>query len=308
MVGRDFTQVLHFGQLCVWVSHLWLRQNHKIIHNNINSHCHPYYLVMLITRVITHRKNSNRDKIGSTLNSPTMRCFWFLSLQVLGVLSQDGLMRFININTHQLLFCLGSHDNGITTAAVSPNGRYIVAIVNNGSINIYCTRSLSREANKVAFHCGKKKSSSLSGVRVYVLCPFPSRRLRPLTWKWFLVLKSIGKSQRRESKPGSMCTREQWRALAGEPTRSRMLLPGPSLRTKRWDKQRLTSSAALWIFVKLAPPKKHLCSLTGMCCDFVSFNRINFLLGWIRRDCWLCSARMENILLNTGQFLKTQPD
>lgn len=83
-------------------------------------------------------------------NPKALNCFWFVSPQILGVLSQDGVMRFININTHKLLFCIGSHDDGITTAAVSPNGRYVAAIMNNGSINIYCTRSLSREVNKVA--------------------------------------------------------------------------------------------------------------------------------------------------------------
>lgn len=80
-------------------------------------------------------------------------CFLFISLQILAVLSQDGVMRFININTHKLLFCIGSHDDGITTAAVSPNGRYVVTTMNNGSINIYCTRSLTREVNKVALNC-----------------------------------------------------------------------------------------------------------------------------------------------------------
>ncbi|KAA8591499.1 hypothetical protein FQN60_016873 [Etheostoma spectabile] len=57
--------------------------------------------------------------------------------QALGVLSQDGLMRFINIHTCKLLFHMGSHDDAITSAAVSPNGRHVVAIMDNGSINVY---------------------------------------------------------------------------------------------------------------------------------------------------------------------------
>lgn len=94
----------------------------------------------------------------------------FVSLQILGVLSQDGVMRFINVNTHKLLFSLGSHDNGITTAAVSPNGRYVVTTMNNGSINIYCTRSVTQEVNKVPFSChigsgvGKKTTSGGEGI------------------------------------------------------------------------------------------------------------------------------------------------
>ncbi|GAA6224396.1 TBC1 domain family member 31 isoform X1 [Lates japonicus] len=68
--------------------------------------------------------------------------------QTLGVLSQDGVMRFINIHTCKLLFHMGSHDDAITAAAVSPNGRHVVAIMDNGSINIYSVQSLTQELNK----------------------------------------------------------------------------------------------------------------------------------------------------------------
>nr|XP_019946572.1 PREDICTED: TBC1 domain family member 31 [Paralichthys olivaceus] len=68
--------------------------------------------------------------------------------QTLGVLSQDGIMRFINIHTCKLLFHMGSHDDAITTVAVSPNGRHVVAIMDNGSINIYNVQSLTQELNK----------------------------------------------------------------------------------------------------------------------------------------------------------------
>ncbi|XP_037533046.1 TBC1 domain family member 31 [Nematolebias whitei] len=68
--------------------------------------------------------------------------------QTLGVLSQDGVMRFINIHTCKLLFHMGSVDDAITSVAVSPNGRHIVAIMDNGSINIYNVQSLTQELNK----------------------------------------------------------------------------------------------------------------------------------------------------------------
>ncbi|XP_028281100.1 TBC1 domain family member 31 [Parambassis ranga] len=68
--------------------------------------------------------------------------------QTLGVLSQDGMMRFINIHTCKLLFHMGSHDNAITAVAVSPNGRHVVAIMDNGSINVYCAQSFTQELNK----------------------------------------------------------------------------------------------------------------------------------------------------------------
>uniref|UniRef100_A0A8C9XDK6 TBC1 domain family member 31 n=1 Tax=Sander lucioperca TaxID=283035 RepID=A0A8C9XDK6_SANLU len=73
--------------------------------------------------------------------------------QTLGVLSQDGVMRFINIHTCKLLFHMGSHDDAITTAAVSPNGRHVVAIMDNGSINVYIVQSLTQEVNKVTVSC-----------------------------------------------------------------------------------------------------------------------------------------------------------
>ncbi|KAE8599593.1 hypothetical protein XENTR_v10017246 [Xenopus tropicalis] len=70
------------------------------------------------------------------------------SSQILGVLSQDGIMRFINIQTCKLVFDIGSHDNGIVTSSVSPNGRYITSVMENGSLNIYSVQALSKELNK----------------------------------------------------------------------------------------------------------------------------------------------------------------
>ncbi|KAM7420309.1 hypothetical protein PAMA_014833 [Pampus argenteus] len=68
--------------------------------------------------------------------------------QTLGVLSQDGVMRFINIHTCKLLFHIGSHDDAITTVSVSPNSRHVAAIMDNGSINVYSVQSLTQELNK----------------------------------------------------------------------------------------------------------------------------------------------------------------
>ncbi|KAM6350138.1 TBC1 domain family member 31 isoform 2-T2 [Podargus strigoides] len=70
------------------------------------------------------------------------------SNQVLGVLSQDNIMRFINIETCKLLFDIGSHEEGISTAAISPNGRYIAAVMENGSLNLYSVQALAQEGNK----------------------------------------------------------------------------------------------------------------------------------------------------------------
>ncbi|XP_060099237.1 TBC1 domain family member 31 [Heteronotia binoei] len=70
------------------------------------------------------------------------------SNQVLGVLSQDSIMRFINIQTCKLLFDVGSHEEGISTAALSPSGRYIAAVMENGSLSLYSIQALTQELNK----------------------------------------------------------------------------------------------------------------------------------------------------------------
>ncbi|XP_036930288.1 TBC1 domain family member 31 isoform X1 [Acanthopagrus latus] len=93
--------------------------------------------------------------------------------QTLGVLSQDGMMRFINIHTCKLLFHMGSHDNAITTVTVSPNGRHVVAIMDNGSINVYSVQSLTQELNKpppsqVAVVSGSDADQELSNLKVKV--------------------------------------------------------------------------------------------------------------------------------------------
>ncbi|NWH54866.1 TBC31 protein, partial [Fregata magnificens] len=70
------------------------------------------------------------------------------SNKVLGVLSQDNIMRFIHIETCKLLFDIGSHEEGISTAAASPNGRYIASVMENGSLNLYSVQALTQEGNK----------------------------------------------------------------------------------------------------------------------------------------------------------------
>ncbi|XP_008304948.1 TBC1 domain family member 31-like, partial [Stegastes partitus] len=92
---------------------------------------------------------------------------------ILGVLSQDGMMRFIHIHTCRLLFHMGSHDDAITTVSVSPSGRHVVAVMDNGSINIYSVQSLTQELNKpppsqVAVVSGGEADQDFSGLKVKV--------------------------------------------------------------------------------------------------------------------------------------------
>ncbi|XP_035678691.1 TBC1 domain family member 31-like [Branchiostoma floridae] len=70
------------------------------------------------------------------------------SSQTLGVLSQDGIMRFINIHSCKLLFDVGSHDNRITNALIGADGRHVVCTMEDGSINVYSVQALTSELNK----------------------------------------------------------------------------------------------------------------------------------------------------------------
>ncbi|XP_062394922.1 TBC1 domain family member 31 [Sardina pilchardus] len=70
------------------------------------------------------------------------------SSQVLGVLSQDGIMRFINIQTFKQLFEIGSIDNTITAVTLCPKGRHVVAVMDTGALNIYSVQGLTQEVNK----------------------------------------------------------------------------------------------------------------------------------------------------------------
>ncbi|KAL3860204.1 hypothetical protein ACJMK2_010360 [Sinanodonta woodiana] len=68
--------------------------------------------------------------------------------QTLGVLCQDGIMRFINIHTCKLLFDVGTIENKINNATVSPNGRFVVTVNEDGSMNIYNLQALSADINQ----------------------------------------------------------------------------------------------------------------------------------------------------------------
>lgn len=77
------------------------------------------------------------------------------------MLSQDNIMRFINIETCKLLFDIGSPEEGISTAVISPNGRYIASVMENGSLNLYSVQALTQEGNKVEYFTFFKTAVSL---------------------------------------------------------------------------------------------------------------------------------------------------
>ncbi|KFV04636.1 TBC1 domain family member 31, partial [Pterocles gutturalis] len=106
------------------------------------------------------------------------------SNQILGVLSQDNIMRFINIETCKLLFDIGSHEEGISTAAISPNGRYIASVMENGSLNLYSVQALTQEGNKPpppVFKVEEDWSKCTSEPNKLTMRATPGRSERP--WK-----------------------------------------------------------------------------------------------------------------------------
>ncbi|XP_051999243.1 TBC1 domain family member 31-like isoform X1 [Xyrauchen texanus] len=70
------------------------------------------------------------------------------SNQTLGVLSQEGIMRFINIQTCKQIFEIGSHEDAISSASISPKGHHIVAVMDSGALKIYDVRSLTPDISQ----------------------------------------------------------------------------------------------------------------------------------------------------------------
>ncbi|XP_077865316.1 TBC1 domain family member 31-like [Saccoglossus kowalevskii] len=119
------------------------------------------------------------------------------SSQVVGVLSQDGIMRFVNVNTCKLLFDIGTLDDRIHHVTVSSHGRFIVAVTESGKTNIYSAQALTAELNKPppplvkAMSC-KDKSADLSR----------SRMLRSVTPKDTVTVTTKDKKKTRMIEPG----------------------------------------------------------------------------------------------------------
>ncbi|MCJ8728306.1 hypothetical protein PDJAM_G00002930 [Pangasius djambal] len=114
------------------------------------------------------------------------------SSQILGVLSQDGLMRFIDIQTCKQLFEIGSQDDAINSAAVCPKGRHIVAVMDCGALRVYSVQALTQEIHKPPqslvkmVTAGKKTDTSCLKMKVHAgAVPRPAkpsaRKLRTKT-------------------------------------------------------------------------------------------------------------------------------
>ncbi|KAL8615313.1 hypothetical protein ACOMHN_038052 [Nucella lapillus] len=68
--------------------------------------------------------------------------------QILGVLSQDGIMRFINVDNCRLLFDMGAVENRLNSVSLSPNGRYVVGAMEDGNLHVISLQALCAEINK----------------------------------------------------------------------------------------------------------------------------------------------------------------
>ena len=70
-------------------------------------------------------------------------------MQVLGALSQDGIMRFINTDTCFLLFDVGAVGRRLSNVGISPNGRYLAGVLDDGNIGVFSLQALCADINKV---------------------------------------------------------------------------------------------------------------------------------------------------------------
>ena len=75
---------------------------------------------------------------------------YHLKTQILGVLSQDGIMRFINTDLCKLLFDIGATDAGIKSVTVGVGGRHIVAVTEDGNLQVFSVQALAADINKVS--------------------------------------------------------------------------------------------------------------------------------------------------------------
>jgi hypothetical protein len=85
--------------------------------------------------------------------------------KLLGVLAQDGVLRWLDMESYQLLTQTGSHDLAISHAHSSPDGHYLAAVSEKGSILVYEISLILRKMNQSgvpvvkAKMCGKETDS-----------------------------------------------------------------------------------------------------------------------------------------------------
>ena len=63
-------------------------------------------------------------------------------------------MRFINIDSCRLLFDMGAVENRLNHVAVSPNGRHVLGVMEDGNLHVYSLQALCADINKVCYCVG----------------------------------------------------------------------------------------------------------------------------------------------------------
>ncbi|KAJ7360430.1 hypothetical protein OS493_015531 [Desmophyllum pertusum] len=106
--------------------HVWSLENKRLLH-----------VIQLPARVRLVRQ---LDFISNSFDGGTS--------QTLAVLSQDGILRFIDIHACKQLFEIGGADEMINNFSISSNGRYVAAVMDNGNINVYSVPALSQHFTK----------------------------------------------------------------------------------------------------------------------------------------------------------------
>ena len=66
------------------------------------------------------------------------------------MLSQDGVMRFINTDVCKLLFDIGATGAGLKSVATGFGGRHIVAVTEDGNLQVFSVQALAADLNKVS--------------------------------------------------------------------------------------------------------------------------------------------------------------
>ena len=68
--------------------------------------------------------------------------------QLLCVLSKEGILRTIHVHNCNLIFDIGDVKNPILNFAVSANGKYIVAVMDNGAMHVFSVKALTAHVSK----------------------------------------------------------------------------------------------------------------------------------------------------------------
>ena len=55
---------------------------------------------------------------------------------IFGVLSQEGVLQFISLNTYKIIFAIGGVSGAVAQAAASPNSKHIAVITDGGSLQV----------------------------------------------------------------------------------------------------------------------------------------------------------------------------